>query len=177
MRPLAFEARGRSDLLLGGTAKQITQSIIMNDSNSSSTTGLPEKPASRPAKQSLHTKKQAVQAQPQEYCPCHRFIKDWLLKRKPLSKGDLAAALLIHILWESKTMAIEDGACGFAFELGQLVPLGIDSQEEAWKAMESLERVGILKLHECEAKKLGKSGPKTDRFLVIELPWLCSDTA
>jgi len=69
-------------------------------------------------------------------CACHKFIADWLNRHRPLSQHDLAAALLIDILWETKAGSSYDGdaTCEVMFEPGPLGVLGIDL-DEAKKAL------------------------------------------
>src|SRR5690349_4720965 len=82
------------------------------------------------------------------YCSCHRFIREWLARTENHSDEEVAAALLIHVLWESRSLTGEDGAIGIWLERSQFKSLGIPSPEKGMNALQRLQTVGIIKLHD-----------------------------
>src|SRR5438270_131025 len=74
----------------------------------------------------------------QECCPCCRFLKGWLARRNNPSEDDLAAALLIYLLWYSANSSKVEGLCGLAFHPGDLDSLGIAVPDEALKGLQIL---------------------------------------
>ena len=111
-----------------------------------------------------------------ECCPCCLFLKAWLARRKQRSEDDLAAAILIHLLWATKDADKVEGLCGLAFHEGNLDPIGIAVPDEALKGLRILEDAGLLDIYLCEEEPaneaLGLQAPPRSTALAVDLLWL-----
>ena len=146
--------------------KSKQSSNVMNNSNSSANKARPNNIQGKKL-----TKSQTV------CCACHSFLRQWLSGRTQLSQDDFAAAVLIHLFWESKSMSGERDAFGLGFQLGVLDILGVKFPSGGMEALRRLEAAGIIKLRkELPAEKAAPMLSSSATSLVlVELPWLSDD--
>ncbi len=113
----------------------------------------------------------------EECCPCCRFLKGWLARRNNRSKDDLAAALLIYLLWVSRNSCKDEGLCGLGFQAGDLDSLGIAVPDEALKGLQILAKAGLVTPYLCRGEPINTAEARsrvTRRpvTLVVDLLWL-----
>lgn len=111
-----------------------------------------------------------------ECCECCRFLKGWLDRRKRRSEDDLAAALLIHMLWMTKNCP--PGLCGVTFHAGDLGFLGIAVPDEALKGLQVLAEAGLVASYFAQATPANgddacQSGTAPScETLIVDLLWV-----
>jgi hypothetical protein len=114
----------------------------------------------------------------EECCPCCLFLKGWLARRPNRSEDDLAAALLIYMLWYSRNSSKVQGLCGLSFHPGDLDFLGISVPHETLKGLQVLAKAGLVAPYLCEGEPINKTeaheyqGARRQVALVVDLLWL-----
>ena len=107
----------------------------------------------------------------QELCGFHKFLQTWLADAKKVRciPGDLAVALLMEILWETRTWTNDEGATAVAMEWPCSRWSRFGSQVEIHAALQNLDQKGIIRLVPCCCDSKGQDNER--EFMVIELPW------
>ncbi|MGO8836057.1 MAG: hypothetical protein ACLQAH_02550 [Limisphaerales bacterium] len=107
----------------------------------------------------------------QELCGFHQFLQTWLANSKEARDlpNDLAVALLMEILWETRTWTNDGGATAVALEWSCSEWSRFGNQAEIHAALQSLGQEGIIRLVPCSCESTGQQ--KEMKFMVIELPW------
>ena len=109
---------------------------------------------------------------------CCQFLKAWLSRRPGRSEHDLAAALLIYMLWYFRNISKIDGLCGISFHPGNLDFMGISVPHEALKGLQVLANAGLVAPYLCEGEPIYPTGApqspsaRRTRALVVDLLWL-----
>jgi hypothetical protein len=113
-----------------------------------------------------------------EPCLCTKFLKTWLAQRHHEPEDDLAAVLLISMLWVFRDTTPPEGLTGLSIHRDNLDSLGIATHEEALKGLEVLAKAGLVKPYVCEVRSIKTANSRRSRVkrrevvLVVELLWL-----
>ena len=107
----------------------------------------------------------------QELCGFHQFLQTWLANAKKARNlpSDVAVALLMEILWETRTWTNDEGLTAVAMEWSCSSWSRFGSQAEIHAALQNLDQEGIIRLVPCCCESIGQD--KEMKFMVIELPW------
>ena len=114
----------------------------------------------------------------EECCPCCLFLKGWLARRHNRSEDDLAAALLIYLLWATKGASKVKGLCGLAFHPGNLDSFGVAVPHEALQGLQVLEKAGLVATHLCQGEPITPpeaqvlQPKRRPAVLAVDLLWL-----
>jgi hypothetical protein len=107
----------------------------------------------------------------QELCDFCQFLQTWLgdVKKVRRVPSDLAIALLMEILWETRTLTNGEGPTSVAMEWPPSRWSRFGSHAEIHAALQTLDQEDIIRLVPCCCESEGQD--KEREFMVIELPW------
>jgi hypothetical protein len=111
------------------------------------------------------------------------FLDHWLGSRSSRSEGDLAAALLIYLLWHSKTAAAVEGFCGLSFhgDEDDLKSMGIAFPDDLLKGLRILEKARLIALHyfsqPLHRVKGSQTAVSSSLVICVDLLWVAEHAA
>ncbi|MCL4789704.1 MAG: hypothetical protein KJ070_23470 [Verrucomicrobia bacterium] len=118
----------------------------------------PKLPKMNGSKSALRKPQAGTSASMEEQDLCCQFLKAWLSRRPGRSEDDLAAALLIYMLWYFRNSSKIDGLFGISFHPGNLDFMGVTVPHEALKGLQVLANAGLVAPYLCEGEPIYPTG-------------------
>ena len=114
----------------------------------------------------------------EECCPCCLFLKGWLARRHNRSEDDLAAALLIYLLWTTRDAARLRAFAGFPSTRATWTSWEYAVPHETLQGLQVLAKAGLVAPYLCEGEPINPTEAheyqraRRPVALAVDLLWL-----